>query len=525
MFQKIQNKNFHALLAGALLNLAFAPFDFFLASIFSLSVFYFLLEKTENKKEVFWLGFAFGFGHFLCGIYWIAISLLVDAGSFAWLIPFALTLIPAALALYISLFALLYKFILRRFSLEFTSQKIIIFSCCWLFFEILRSVLFSGFPWNLIGYIWLFSPYFAQSSSVFGIYGMSFLAVLISLFPALFLKREKLCDKIFAVILVIIFVANFGYGYFKITNHKIENSDVKLRLVQANIKQEMKWDDEQKYLNLLKHIDLTNQSSLENIDAVFWSETSVPYPIGDSLELMQELQKAVPPRGVLVTGGLRLGYSDFSKREVSQVWNSIFSIEKNGNLQFYDKNHLVPFGEYVPLQKYLPFIGKITDGAMGFSEGEGNKTLQAPAFSFSPLVCYEIIFSDKILDKKNRPELLVNLTNDAWFGNSSGPYQHLNMAKMRAIEYGISLARVANSGVTVFVDPFGRVVNRINLNQEGIFDVNLIKNLAPTTYEKYCYWPSALLVMAMLIFLVKIKYLSHVRKNNSSRCASSKKIT
>jgi apolipoprotein N-acyltransferase len=156
------NKKVISLLVGAFAALAFAPFHFFPAAIISFSVFYFLLEKIEKKKEVFWLGFAFGFGHFLVGIYWIAISLLVDAKQFAWLIPFALTLIPSALALYVAAFSLTYKFFITKFKIKETYKKIILFALCWLLFEALRSNLFSGFPWNLLGYIWLFNENFAQ---------------------------------------------------------------------------------------------------------------------------------------------------------------------------------------------------------------------------------------------------------------------------------------------------------------------------------------------------------------------------
>ncbi len=516
--QILNNKFFQAFCSGSLLNLAFAPFNFFIITFFSLSVFFLLLEKKLQKKEIFWLGFAFGFGHFLFGVYWIAISLLVDAASFAWLIPFALTLIPAALAIYIAGFALFYKFVSRYFKIEFLWHKIVIFAFSWLVFEILRSVLFSGFPWNLLGYIWLFNINFAQAAAFFGVYGLSFVAVLFSLFPLFFLRSQKLnlSDKFFAGFLLLLFLTNFCFGLWRISQNPNQNLDTKIRLVQGNIRQEMKWDPQQKYQNLLKHINLTNQKDLSEIAAVLWSETSVPYPINDSQELMIELQKAVPPQGVLITGGLRLSYFDYAKTQLSQVWNSIFSISRNG-FEFYDKSHLVPFGEYVPLEKYLPFISKITDGAVGFSEGEGNKTLQNAAFSFSPLICYEIIFSDKIIDRKNRPQLLVNLTNDAWFGNSSGPYQHLNMARMRAIEYGIPLARVANSGVSVFVDPFGKILQKIDLNQEGFFDANLVKSLEPTLYSKYSWRPLALALMSVFLFLVITKYSSNVRKNKSNR--------
>lgn len=510
--KKIKNffkgKNFIALLAGAFCSLAFAPFHFFVAAVVSLSVFYYLLEQESRKKPIFWLGFFYGFGYFLSGIYWISISLLVDAEKFFWLVPFALTLIPSALALYLALFSLSYKLLVKKLKLTETYKKILLFTLCWLVFEILRSILFTGFPWNLLGYIWMFDVTFAQLASTFGIYGLTVFGVLTCLFPVLFfksiteksLKKIGVGDKIAATIITLFFIGNLIYGNIHIDNKKlIHDRENRLRLVQGNIKQEMKWDATQKYKNFIKHIELTNSQDLAGIKAVIWSETSVPYVIDGSEELMQNLISAVPPQGSLITGAVRLKQED---REQFNVWNSVFIINQDGVADSYDKHHLVPFGEYVPLQKYLPFVEKITDGAVGFSEGLGAKTIENKGLSFSPLVCYEVIFSNEVINKKSRPELFVNLTNDAWFGVSSGPYQHFDMAKMRAIEYGISLARVANTGITAFVDPFGRVVEKIDLNQTGIIDVDLIKPLAPAIYEKYGYLSLFLLILPMLLILI-----------------------
>lgn len=512
-----------ALGAGAFCALAFAPFHLFIAAPISLTVFYFLLEKTEQKKPIFWLGFCYGFGYFLAGNYWIAISLLVDAAKFFWLIPFALTLIPSVLALYIAAFALSYKFLIKKFKFTQNYKKILVFALCWLIFEALRSLLFTGFPWNLLGYIWMFEVHFAQLGGVFGIYGLSFFAVLISLLPTLFFNEDgrlslnrNRADKIFALILITAFCANFIYGYCYINDSKLTTLETKIRLVQGNIKQEMKWDPAQKYHNFLKHIELTNSKDLSDIKAVIWSETAVPYAIDSNQELLEKLRQATPPQGLLITGALHLGYSP-DHSEIADAWNSVFIFNQSGVLDIYDKHHLVPFGEYIPLQKYLPFVQKITDGAVGFSQGQGPRTITAPDFSFSPLLCYEVIFSEEAIDYKARPDLLVNVTNDAWFGVSSGPYQHFDMARMRTIEYGIPLARVANTGITAFVDPFGRVVQKINLNQSGIIDVNLIKNLAPTIYEKYRCLPLMLLVLAAVLFLTfSPKSYNVTRQNHTS---------
>ncbi len=473
----INNPKIFSLISGSLLALAFAPFNFFPAAIISLTIFFLLLEDSKNKKTTFWRGFLFGYGFFLAGNYWICISLLVDAARFAWLIPFTITIIPSVLALYLALFALCYKY----FNYKENYQKVLIFAALWIIFEFLRSHLFSGFPWNLLGYIWMFNENFFQSANLFGVLGLSFLAVLISLLPILFLQKQNKSDRIFAVFLIILFAANFFYGFFYIKNTELVIDDkTKLRLVQANIKQEMKWDPEIKYLNLVKTIDLTNSTDLKNINSVIWSETSVPYAISD--ELITKLKSAIPPHGRLITGALRIE-NDYEFK----AFNSVFTISRNGVENFYDKHHLVPFGEYVPLQKYLPFIDKITEGAVGFSEGEGAKTLVSQGFTFSPLICYEIIFSGETVNKNSRPDLLVNVTNDAWFGVSSGPYQHLNMARMRAAEYGIALARVANTGITAYVDPFGRIVKKIDLNDEGVIDVDLIRG-KETIYSKLMNW-------------------------------------
>ncbi|MBU6140795.1 MAG: apolipoprotein N-acyltransferase [Proteobacteria bacterium] len=497
------NKNLlFSFFAGAFGALAFAPVNFFPASLISFSIFYLLLEKIERKKEVFWLGFVFGFGHFLAGIYWISISLLVDAKHFAWLIPFALTLIPSALALYVALFALTYKFFITKFRLSETYKKIILFALCWLLFEVLRSNLFSGFPWNLLGYIWLFNENFAQLASVFGVYGLSLFAILISLFPTLFLqKKTPSCDKIFAAIIVIFLCGNLVFAHFYIDDAKIiSDPKTKIRLVQANIKQDLKWDEQQKYNDFIRQIELTNSQGLENVKVVVWSETSVPYVVNDNPILRSHLSNAAPKDGILITGALRV--------EKEKAWNSIFVFNRSGIADHYDKHHLVPFGEFIPLQKFLSFLllsealDSLTGGGEGFSSGEGPHTLLGEGFSFSPLVCYEVIFSDEVVNRKHRPDIFINLTNDAWFGNSSGPYQHFNMARMRAIEYGIPLIRVANTGISALVDPFGRVVEKIGLNQSGVVDVDLIKNSETSIYATYRYLPLISLIAVMLIFLV-----------------------
>lgn len=374
-------------------------------------------------------------------------------------------------------------------------QKILIFASFFTIFEILRSILFTGFPWNLIGYSLIFSDYTAQIASVIGIFGLSFLAILFCLIPIAIIYRQK----IFSCFLIILFLVNFCFGFYKIHNIKLTQSPLKLRLVQGNIEQNLKWDRNEKYQNFLKHIAISNQNN--DADFVIWSETSVPYPImQNDIFLMSKLQEVANGKKSLITGALRLELDE--NENIKNAYNSIFAINEN-QFEYYDKQHLVPFGEYIPLQKFLPFVTKITDGNIGFSSGKSSKTIEINNLKFSPLICYEIIFPNKIIDEKNRPQLLINLTNDAWFGKSTGPYQHLMAAKMRAIEYGISVARVANTGITAYIDPFGRITQKIDLQKEGFFDSNLILPINQTIFSHFKYF-----VLLLIIFAIFIAFLS-----------------
>jgi apolipoprotein N-acyltransferase len=252
----------------------------------------------------------------------------------------------------------------------------------------------------------------------------------------------------------------------------------------------------------LRHIILSNSPENKNLKAVIWSETAVPYVINENQNLLDLLKQAIPHDATLITGGLRIEYTT-SLMEIKDVWNDVFAVSHDGIVGNYDKHHLVPFGEYVPFAKFVPFLRNIA-GGVGFAEGDGPKTIPTAHFSFSPLVCYEVIFPGEIIDKNNRPDLLVNVTNDAWFGTSSGPYQHFDAAKMRAVEYGISMARAANTGISAYIDPLGNVKNKISLNKEGFIDVKFIEKISPTIFSRFSYWPLTLVLLGLVAFLIFI---------------------
>lgn len=530
MFQKlkslVKNKYFLAFIFGSISATAFAPLYFFFCAIIAFSALLLISNLCITKKESFWTGWCFGFGQFLFGLYWICISLFVDAEKFLWLLPFALFLIPAVLAIYtgLALMCTNYFTSLRYNVISGQTKqnpglqgvdgwrKILILSLFWVFFEYLRATLFTGFPWNLLGYSLMFSLSLSQIAAIIGVYGLSIIAVIFySSFALLFsYQNHKIkfnFDKFLISILSIILLIFIGGNYHLRHNYFKPIPNATFRLVQPNIKQGDKWSQSYRYSSFLKNVHLSQTSGLDQVNYVVWPESAVPYAINpnNNSELLSEIASATPKNGFVITGAMRATFKDDAMRDLNKIWNSIFVIDQKGAVvSTYDKNHLVPFGEYVPLEKYLPFISKITDGAVGFSSGDGLKTikLNQTTLGFSPLICYEAIFTNQVLDHKNPPQFLLNLTNDAWFGSSSGPYQHLDMVRMRAIENGMPIIRVANSGISALIDPMGRIVVAIPLNKKGVADVMLMEKLPPTPYLKYKNSFLFVLVLVILAFLI-----------------------
>ena len=267
--------------------------------------------------------------------------------------------------------------------------------------------------------------------------------------------------------------------------------DAKFRLVQPAIEQKDKWNADSRYDSFLENIRLSKQDGFEKINYVIWSESAVPYVLNPktSYGFLNSIASATSENGFVITGALRAKFKNDEDvdKKLDKIWNTIFVIDNQAKIvNSYDKNHLVPFGEYIPFADLFPFISKITDGGVNFSSGNGIKTIKLGRNnpSFSPLICYEAIFPNNIIDKKRPPQFLLNLTNDAWFGSSSGPYQHFDMVRMRSIEYGLPIIRVANSGISGLINPVGQVVASIPLNEKGIIDVELMENLPATIFMK-----------------------------------------
>lgn len=477
---------------GAVGALAFAPLFIFPAIILSLSgVWYFLdraIEQDASFPKIFWLGWWFGLGHFTVGLYWIAHALTVDLASFWWLIPFALLGIPAILAIFTGVSFMVLKLwpyngISRAFA----------FAAIWVGFEWLRGHLFTGFPWNLVGYVWAFSPEMMQIASLLGVYGLSLFAVLIGISLSYLVGKEFVARSIILTLYLTV-ALGWLWGTIRLDNPDVVTSQsLAIRLVQPNIPQSLKWDPAQKEENFKGLLSLTARPSHLPLKAIIWPETAVPFLLEQEVFRRQLISEVLPKGGLLFTGALRRTPSGVTPIE---IWNSLLVLNDQGTIiAHYDKSHLVPFGEYIPLRNLSDrlfgkgSVKKITAGLMDFTPGPGPESISLPDGlpSFSGLVCYEVIFPRAVIHPtQDRPGWMINVTNDGWYGHTSGPYQHLEMTRFRAVEEGIPLVRAANSGISAVFDAYGRSLGSLGLGKKGVLDVYLP---APTRFVPlYAQW-------------------------------------
>jgi apolipoprotein N-acyltransferase len=465
-------------LAGCIFNFAFPPF-FIYPSLLMLSIFVYLILKSENKKDAFKIGWLFGFGFYLCNLYWISIGVSIYKEKFWWAIPFALVGLPIFLATYKALIAVIfYNFKDKEF-------KIIAFSSIWIIFEIIRSYLFSGFPWSLVAYSFADTITPIQVVSIIGIYSFGFFIIWSSsLFYHFFDNSlKKLALNILP--LAIIWTSFFYIGNNRIENNHTKYTNIKFRIIQPNIEQSDKWTVDKFWNNFFIHKDLS-LSNIENFnpDFIVWPEAAVTAE-PTYVHVNNALKSVASESGaLLITGGITDNLT-IKDRSRDKLFASMYGIDSTGSLIFdYHKSHLVPFGEYIPFNIN---IDKITPGATQFSPGKKGFVvkLNSQKINIRPLLCYEIIFPEDVRMNNTNADIILNLTNDAYYGNSSGPYQHFYKAKFRAIENGLPVVRVANNGISGVIDPIGRILIKTKLNDRTFIDLYLPQKLTePTHYSE-----------------------------------------
>jgi apolipoprotein N-acyltransferase len=507
---------------GAISVLGFAPFHIWPLLLLTFPCLIWLIdgiattEETPKRKrrEAAFTGWCFGFGVFIAGLYWIGFAFLVEADKFAWLIPFAISGLPAALALFYA-GAMAAAMLLWRPG----ASRIFVFTAAMFIAEWLRGHILTGFPWNLWGYALTGSDSLMQITSLTGIYGLTLLAILLFASPAALARPYSVTPRgrwLLPVVCLLLLGGGWIWGTMRLASAPdVAHSQIRLRIVQGNIPQADKWKLEKREPNLQRLLDLSATppayTDMPAISHLIWPETSLPYlfMLNDAIyvpQLRETFANLLPEGATMVLGAERVEATPRSDGQftIDKVFNSLFVLDAEARVSsIYDKMHLVPFGEYVPFEKTLELIGikQLTHLNSGFAKGTQRRLMKAGnAPPFSPLICYEAIFPGRTYGSDGRPGWLLNLTNDAWFGTSTGPYQHLHQVRVRSVEEGLPVVRAANTGISAVIDGYGRIKAAVPLNNAGVLDEALPVALQPTPFGTY--GGLSLIVVALMILLL-----------------------
>jgi apolipoprotein N-acyltransferase len=457
------NANAECFFSGAILTFAFAPFNVLFAIPLSFTWFLLLLERyAKNYRTALKLGWWYGFGHYLTSLYWIGNALFARIDDFWWLIPFAYIGIPIFLALYLTPVALAVFLTPQRYI------KPLAFAFSWLAIEYFRATYFIPFPWNMLGHALAGNIYSLQMAYYLGVYGGT---MLLLTFGTIFYLRKK----IFIFIGLLLPVVIFCVGYTRLNNNTVAYHDFSLRVVQPNPTSHH-FGDKNKSAQLLSDlIELSRRDLPSHNKIIVWPEAAFPYLIKYRANQIGILNNIANSNGILIFGADRAEQILIGRK----YFNSLLVANAKGEiLAEYDKEVLVPFGEYIPFKKFLNFLDIVAYGVGEFTHGNNVTEIinVEGAPKFRGLICYEVIFP-YVLKGKEKPEWFLTITNDSWYGNTSGPYQHLAMAKFTAAQYGIPMVRVTNTGISAVIDPFGRVLAKLGYKQSGVIDHKLPKAL------------------------------------------------
>ena len=467
-------KSILATIFGAALSLTQAPYDLWFLTLPCFAALYYLYQTLDNKKQVFALIFLFAFAYFTTGLYWIGNALtIVNFGTREAIL--SVGAISAVAAMFSAFYASISYIWLKKDS---QLTNLIWFSVFISLSEWVRGyAIFAGFPWNLYGYGLVGSPALAQSLSFMGAYGLTFMSILWGGAIGYVWCRHKGYKGV-AAFSIISFALIYAYGHYRLSSNPTSyHNNIEMHITQPNIEQGDKWVKGREFSDFEKHVDLLQLPfAADKQHVVVWPEATIAHTLLNSPKVNKRLQDILGNNGILLSGVVAPRSSDKTK-----FYNSIWGWSGNSNAEHvFSKSHLVPFGEYIPFAKYIdfPLIAKFA----GLQHGQGTATINVDGFpSFSPLICYEIIFPHEAALKHNRPEYIMTIANDAWYGDSSGPYQHFAQARFRAIEQGLPVVRAANTGISGIIDPYGRVIERLELSTRGSIDHLLPKRTVKST--------------------------------------------
>ena len=504
-----------ALVAGVVSSLAMAPFNAWPVLFLTFPVMVWLIDgagggRMHGLPAAAMAGWWFGLGYFVPGLYWIGYAFLVDAPTFAWLMPFAVLGLPAYLALFPA-----FGFGLARLIWSKDGSRVIALAASLTASEWLRGHVLTGFPWNAFGYALTNPLALAQVASLIGLWGLTFLSVAIFASPAVLIDGNSRGRRpwVAPVMALLALVAMGIFGAVRLSLQPTTTvANVKLRIMQPNLQQDVRFNYAAKAEVMRKYLTLSDRASgpqstgVRDASILIWPESAFPFFLTREADAMAQIDDLLPRGTILITGSVRAPDLPPGTR-ITRAYNSIYAIDHDGSvLSVYDKLHLVPFGEFLPFQDWMEKLGfvQLTKVQGGFIPGTARRAMEIPnAPRALPLICYEAIFPDEVAVRGDRPGWIINLTNDGWFGISTGPYQHLQQARLRAIEQGLPVVRAANTGISAVIDPVGRIVARLSLGVEGVLDSSLPAAIAPTIYARSGDIPTAMMLAAALIFVIR----------------------
>jgi len=471
---------------------------------FSMGVF--IVLQSENRIQTFINGWCFGFGWFFAGLYWIGAAFLLKSTVFYFLMPLAIIFLPAILSIVWAA-----SFILTNEITKINGVRYIWFIIMFSSFEFFRGY-YLEFPWLMPGAFFASNKYLLQSFSFVGSYSMNIVFAIIIVMPIIFFCSQKIKIN-FSIFLLLPLIGLFFSGYKRFENIKInQNKNFIVTLVQPNINQKDKWKKSLISTHYKKLQDLSNQKNElgpYDLRLIVWPETAFVgvYP-RDKEQLINFKKNFINTNlnDYLFTGIINLNKKKY--------FNSGILIDSENKVKnIYNKNYLVPFGEYLPLRKMLPNFSFLSN-KIDFKSGSKNEMFSLTNnLNFLPLICYEIIFPKYIAQELNdKISLIINITNDAWFGNTIGPYQHLQFAKIRSVEFGIPVVRVANTGVSGFFDPYGNLISKIKLNQTGVVSNNIMSRLESTLFKS---WGNKIFILMLIYVCLLFTYTYTITRSKN----------
>ncbi|MBB5073384.1 apolipoprotein N-acyltransferase [Bartonella callosciuri] len=500
-------------LCGAFTSLALPPFYLTPLCFLTFPIFVVLLDsiRTIQNSRKRYLTYAlscgtFGFSYFICGLWWLCNALFTDPVAFGWAVPFAILGPP----LYLSLYWFFAGFIVGLLWIKGIARFFVLAFALGLA-EWLRALLFTGFPWNALGYTAMPTPMLMQSDAIIGLQGMNILTVLVYSLPAVLLTNEK--KKTALSLCLSLILLHSGFGFYRLSTipntADQKKSNYWVRIVQPSIQQNIKWSHATQEAIFAAHMRLSATPKAAHNpepDFIVWPEASIPYLLDDNSITTMRIASLLQPKQWAIIGAIRASNDPLDTQ--MHYFNTIAVINNKGNiLNTSDKLHLVPFGEYLPYRSLLEKIGLhiLTNNIGGYSAASVRKIVTMPnGFSYLPLICYEAIFPNEMAFKGPPPQAILNVTNDAWFGVTPGPYQHLQQAQLRAVELGIPLIRAANNGISAVIDSYGRIVVALQQNAVGIIDAPI--PLPATSIGSNEYRTFSTFILFILMLLCRISF-------------------